>query len=333
MKRLYGLIRNNFGLKVVAVLFAILLWSYVVSGEDPYRERVVEDVPITIVGLDYLEENGFVVPQQYLEDLQKPVDVRLRVRLSETDRLANANIRVLADFTKAKTAGTVDIRLEARTDDVGVDLTPSRELVTVAVEKVESIEVPVVYEERGRPPANTQPFIQLSAQTVTVSGASEDLNRIARAHCVVDLSSLTETTEITRSLTLQDAEGNEVLLGTMGEVDLTATLQITVLPTKEVPLVVGVENIADLDTLPEGYEIQSVVANTETITLIAEQNVLARVESISIKPVEIAGATGQITLTASVAVPGDVRQVSPATVRVTITIGPKAVQAPDDTTP
>ena len=57
LQKIAKLITNNFGLKVLAVIVAVIFWLIIVNVEDPERTRVFS-VPVTIENADYLEDMG-----------------------------------------------------------------------------------------------------------------------------------------------------------------------------------------------------------------------------------------------------------------------------------
>ena len=57
-----GFFTRNLGLKIVALVFAILLWAYVLVALNPVRSKSIDDVPITLEGhTDLLSRNLILV--------------------------------------------------------------------------------------------------------------------------------------------------------------------------------------------------------------------------------------------------------------------------------
>ena len=54
MRRFFSAIgnsfRNNLLLKIMSVIFAFIIWSYVMAAENPVREITVKDVKVTYIG-------------------------------------------------------------------------------------------------------------------------------------------------------------------------------------------------------------------------------------------------------------------------------------------
>ena len=56
LRKLTKRITNNFGLKVLAVVFAIVIWLVVVNIEDPEKTKGFT-IPVTIENSDYLTQS------------------------------------------------------------------------------------------------------------------------------------------------------------------------------------------------------------------------------------------------------------------------------------
>ena len=46
---------KNIGLKIMAFLFAVLLWVIVVNVDDPVVSAVYRDIPITVINEKYIK--------------------------------------------------------------------------------------------------------------------------------------------------------------------------------------------------------------------------------------------------------------------------------------
>ena len=57
LRKLTKRITNNFGLKVLAAVFAIVIWLVVVNIEDPEKTKGFT-IPVTIENSDYLADMG-----------------------------------------------------------------------------------------------------------------------------------------------------------------------------------------------------------------------------------------------------------------------------------
>ena len=55
------LFTKNIGLKIISLLFAFLLWAYVLTIENPEYAKIVRDVEITMTGEEALADKGYML--------------------------------------------------------------------------------------------------------------------------------------------------------------------------------------------------------------------------------------------------------------------------------
>jgi len=113
MKSIWKKLNHNLGLKIIALFFAILTWSFVISVDDPPRTRKLENVPLRIVGLENLEEAGLIVRNE--EEVFKGVTMEVDVKISETNRLNLGAVQVTADLSGIQREGQQEIYLSGQT--------------------------------------------------------------------------------------------------------------------------------------------------------------------------------------------------------------------------
>ena len=280
-------------LMAVSLFFALLVWLYVLNMENPYREKVVREVPITLAGESAMESTRNLMLLGGSEALSEGVTVTLNVPFRQFSEINAASVNVQVNLSGITSAGTFTLPVQATVSsgysDVSVvSVSPSQ--VEVQVELIEERELPVELELTGTlPEGYWADTADLTPSTVVVSGAATELSKIDRAVATLDLDGLTGSVHRSLSVKLYDAEGNEVdysqFSGTMPYV----VCQMEVLPTKTVPVDYA-SAIYGADELAEGYELESVtVLPEETVTLAGEQSVLDGIESVSVAAIDIGG--------------------------------------------
>lgn len=66
LRKLTKLVTNNFGLKVLGAVLAVILWLVIVNAEDPDKS-VTFSMPVQVTNAEYLTEMGKTY--EALEDL------------------------------------------------------------------------------------------------------------------------------------------------------------------------------------------------------------------------------------------------------------------------
>ena len=83
---------KNLGLKILALITAVVLWLVVVNISDPVISTTFSDVPVEILNASLLTSEGKVY--QVLEDTDK-VSITVAAKRSILDYLNNSNLRYL----------------------------------------------------------------------------------------------------------------------------------------------------------------------------------------------------------------------------------------------
>lgn len=287
MSAVINKLKHNTWLKVIALFFAVLLWSYVISATDPTRLRNVRDISIQVEGYDQLREQGLMVRGNFTEVFGKAT-VGVEVRVSEMSQLSNQSIVVKADLTKIKAKGTYDIHLTATTPTGEVArIEPAT--VQVQVDELATNTVPVSVEYQGTLAADLyheEPV--LSEKTIEISGPKADVERVSKGVCVIDLSKVTGSMEQSYTVELRDKDGNKVP-GTLfiGEIP-SILVEMEVMHQKTVPIdVSAVGCFEDPSDVAQGKQIHAVYSTPSQVTLVGDKDVLDGLDKASIRKIRL----------------------------------------------
>jgi len=205
---------NNWGLKLVSLVFAILLWYFVV-GEDKIDTTIY--IPVEIVNLP----KDLVISNQFKKQLEATISGPRglisginRQRITRTINLAKA------------TPGTIAIRNEPETIQFPRGITVSRiqpTHITLLIDELVEKELPVQARTTGAP-ANGHELagVVFEPQTIKVSGPKAVVGREKLLTAKpIDISGLKGPATIQVPLELRPA-----LLELMGETVVTANVVI-----------------------------------------------------------------------------------------------------------
>ena len=309
MKRL----RQSKGLYVLlSVFFAVMLWLYVREVEDPTGRAPIYNVPVEIVGLNVLNNQGLTVSDISADT----VTIWLEAPTSVQDSLNAKNVTAVVDVSRC-VEGVNELEYEPSLPNnvntagvVTADKDPATIIVTV--EKLESRTFTVEFQLQGSVAEGYQAgTAAISPETVTVSGPIEQVNRIARVVAILEATDLSQQYAGNLPLTLLDSSGEEL---TDLEVTLSAEYAYVVLPVvvvKEVDLTVEV--------IPGGgatEENATVRIEPETITVAGSQEALTE---ISLGSVDLSQVVGSRTYTLPIDLSASLENVSGIT-SATVTV-------------
>ena len=284
----WRLLRSNLVLKIMALLFAVILWSYVLSEENPTRVSGVNDVAIQYENEEDLTDKGLAISGS-LSEILEDVDLRIEVKQSELKYLTNQNVDVYVDLSGIDGTGyyTLDIEADTTYGDV-LDINPSE--VTLYVDDYVTRTVPVDVEVIGEVPDGyyaSEP--EITPDVLSISGAKVDVETVSSAVCSIDLTGLTEGYKKSVSVTLLDTEGNPVDENLFSD-SFSVIVEQEVLSEKIVPVDVA-NSILGQDDLATGYEITEITCDPESVQIVGEAATLDEIDSVLLVAYSVSGAS------------------------------------------
>lgn len=290
MKR-YNL-TTNLGLKVIAFIFAALLWLIVVNLDNPVVSKTFREIPVTIVNDDIITSAGDV----YQVVGEQSVSVVVYATRDISQELEAEDIVATADVTEMDTAtGLIPIEISIpdysgdyeSAEAVPRNLTIQREK---SGKKVLSLSV-----KAENDPADGYILgnMTVEPEQVTLTGAESVLAQIARAEARVNVEGMTADQKAKAELRLYDADGNVLnppqIENDLGEEGITVSVEV--LKLKSVPIVLDVTG-----TPAEGYKYTGGTSTPENLQVCGKSADLEGFDEIEISgPVlDVSGASDTI---------------------------------------
>ena len=260
---------------ILALIVAIVLWSYVLVDVNQSSTETVKGVPITIINEDELEANDLVL----LSTDYEKVNITYSCQRTFSGKIKDSEFSVTADVEGLK-KGSHKVKLFiSAPDDVSVE-NISIPKITVTIDELVTVEktvTPVIDNSDGD---ETEPnILQVSDDTVTVKGAKSLVDQVVTMNAVLDASKVeTEMKSFTVPLVAVDESGKEIenVQPSKKNVSLTAVL----FKKKTVDLEVTVEGL-------ESSDFQRSVSVPKTITIKGRDSVLANIDKITCQNVNL----------------------------------------------
>lgn len=303
-----GFCTKNGAVKFVALLFAILLWGYVLTDQNPSRTKTVANVPTSFEGEAELLAQGLCVRGNRAE-LLGDVTVQVRTQIAYYASLGANQITATISLRNITEARTYELPINASVSGgYGVVQSVTPGTVSIEIDNCLTKTVPVTTTYTGSLPDGYWADMDASSLTtrVDVEGPSTDIERINRAECVVDLTDCTSTIYRTYNLVFYDEDNNVIssdnLIGTVP----TSTVRIPIYPVKTVPVdVTG--SLEGEDNLAPNHELFSATATPQTVRLVGRQEVLDEIDSVRVQSVNISGRSEPETLVCELILPENTR--------------------------
>lgn len=313
-------IDNPWLLRITALILAILLFFTVKPESNDKTQSTVSgtkeetlEMPLTV----RYDNSNFVVagePETVSVKLKGPIGILLPVKNSK-------NFETYIDL-KNKTIGThkVKVRVSGLSDKLDYTVEPSS--VTVQIQERVAKQVKVEPQITQQQLATGHYVVAAAAapQTVTVTGASEDINDIAYVKAIVPGSDIEKSFDRDVRVKAFDASWNPL------DVSFSPrTVHVTVDVgeyNRTVPLVVKQKGEP-----ANGINIVSMKPEQSTITLYGPKQQVETIEDLTLN-VDVSDVTASTTKAVDVVLPTGVTYAS--TTRVNVAISTKAGDEPSD---
>lgn len=315
---------RHWGMKLLSLLLAILLWNYVVTSNQLITRSK------TLSGLAGYATSQATLSTYGLALLDNPVelidDVSVRVEVSQSDfsQVSADNVQVTLDLSKVRTAGTQEVELKA-TSAYGRVTGIYPPTVTLTFEPLDSRSIPVNVSITGERNENTWYNVSRTNPSVlTVSGAASKVRSISQARVNTDVTGADAPYMRAEPYVLLDANGNEIDQSMLTRTSSSITVVADVYPAKDIPISAAVADVV-VGRPAEGYVISDITIQPESITVAAEQALLDDITELLIEPISIEGQSRSVSARTRVATLSEFKYTSAQQVFVNIAIGEKDV--------
>ena len=320
-----GFFTRNLGLKIVALVFAILLWAYVLVALNPVRSKSIDDVPITLEGYtDLLSRNLILVNS----DLGM-ADVEVNATITNHSDLDASRIACRASLGTISAAGTYRLPLSVTVQsNLGTVASVDPRTVTVEVDNLIVKTVPVKLELTGTLPEGYEVVAESMVSTITVEGAARYIEPTVRAVATVDLTGRTENVEESVNVVFYDKNDNEVTVVTRSQNNPNVTVRATISAYKLV-------NIRPEVTLEDDVYYESInQVSPASVVLYGTSEALAAIDTVPTQALVLPAERGVVTRDLTLVLPEGVSlkrgQSSSVTLNAVVTekTGEIALEAP-----
>ncbi len=268
---------NNIGLKLLAFIFAFMLWLLVVNIDDPVDTKTFDDIPVSI---EYTEVVTQDQRSYQVLDGTDTVSVTVSATRSVLEKISAENIVATADMRELYLESQIPIEITIPGYEFET-ATASPRNVQVKIEQNKSDTFPITVTTTGTVrDGYVLGNVQADPERVTVNGPESVIDQISKVVAEVNVSGLSSDSSIDAVLTYYDEDNNEISaeqlannLGTTG-----VKVNVTLYHTARIPVTVDTSGV----TAADGYSISEVTWTPEEIQLAGEEEVLDALEEIRI---------------------------------------------------
>ena len=325
--RLWQMFSNNFGLKVLSLLIAILLWNFVISSDSTItRTKTVTGLTGYVTGRSTLTSaNGLALLEDPADELTD-LSVMIEVSQAEFSSVTKDNVMVTLDLSNARREGIQEVPLKAVTSyGRVVKVMPSK--VELSLEALDSRVIPVNVQIIGKPEKDRWYKVNRSnPSSLTIKGPASVVQRIASAYVYIDVTGARSGFTAAEQFVLLDSDGDVIPQDMLERSASSISVSVDVYPTKEIPLDTAVDSVITGQP-KEGYEVVGIAMQPAALTVAAEQELLDSIDMLHIDPISVEGLSQSFSARADVATLSSFKSISADEVYVTVTIAEETVGA------
>ncbi len=301
-KKIKMFFRKDLAFKIISLVFAMLVWGYVMMDQDPVREKTLNEISASFEGEADLISRKLIIRgdrSELLSDLSAKVNVQLTkfADLEADDIKATVSLRNVTD------AGTYTLPVFATSTNGGTVESVTPNAVEVEIDDLVTKRIPIEYKIVAElPEGYWAPEPVLSRTEIDIQGAAQDISRITKGICPIDLSKRTESYNEAMGITLMTSDGEEMaaslLYGQLASVSVKQTIV-----HKKTLSVNAMSSLMGADNIASNYEIASVTVTPTTVDVAGKEDVLTTLSDISVESIDVAGRNESLLTTAELIVP------------------------------
>jgi YbbR domain-containing protein len=296
LKKAVGIITNNFGLKLLAIVVSCGLWFVVNNNIDPTEKKTYNNVKVEIVNEELLTNDGKVYD---VLDGTDTVSVEVYGKRSVLQYISKDDIKATADMAQLSYMNTIGIEVSSARNNADLEFKTNIESVKLSIEDRKRVQMIINTTTTGAPADGyIVGSITASQNIVRISGPESVVNSVDHVEAAVNIDGYSSDINTSAELKLYDADNNEIKSSSISMNISTVNMAVTILATKEVPLEFVVP-----DEPPEGYVVSdAIVSEPETVTIAGRKSVLDGISKISVSDslLSIADKTSDTTTTVNI---------------------------------
>lgn len=254
-------VSHNFGLKVLSVALAALLWLVVINSQDPVETVTFEDVPVTIINEDALIAKD-KIPEVVEGDT---VSVVVEARRSICDKLTKADIIAVADFEKISVTDAVpiDVTVSGYAEREAEIIRGMNQVMKLRLEDSISKDFRVKISTTGHAADGyVIGDMVASPNMITLTGSSTQISKVKEVVLMIDVDKISSDSNAVGVPVIYDMNGDVVNSSKVTMSTKEVAVSIPVLKTKTVKI-----EVTTTGEPAPGYEVGTISYQPEFVTV------------------------------------------------------------------
>lgn len=281
---------NNLGLKILAALFAVVMWLVVLNIDDPIKGKTVT-TSVTFENESYITSMGKCY-EVLGGSSSNTVSFYFTAQRSIYEKISGSDFTATADLKRIEydeETGTyrVPVSIVPNKNANSVNITTKQQYLELTLEDYISTQFPIKANTAGTVADGCAlgDVAISSTNVIKVSGPASIVNTITSAAATINVEGM--ATDIVDSVVpvLYDADGNNVDITKLKLSLQTVSISAQILNTKDVSILFETKG-----KVAEGYRLKSVTCKPTTVRIKGKTDVLNTIDNVTV-PEEVLDIT------------------------------------------
>ncbi len=261
-------------IKVMSLVFAIILWSYVKGEANFITSANYKNIEVTYDGLSHLKDNNLTI----ISPKESTVDVKLQGYNSYMRNVTRDGIVAKVDLSKLS-EGEHSVPVNVSYIDLGISVVnTSPRRIPFKIDKLleENHKVDIVI--KNKPQKGLSVGEINKTVDVAVKGASTYINKINKVEARIDVTEITETTSVDAEIFAYDDTGKIIKEVTV--TPATVKVDVPILKSKTVPI-----KLVYNENTTENIAINDFSIEPASVTIRGNSDVIDSIDFIETRPI------------------------------------------------
>ncbi len=227
-------------LRLFAVVFAILMWLFVIDKENPDYSDQYRNIPLQIEGIEHLSRENLII----VDGGDATVSAKLTGKRDRMKLVSNDKLLAVVDVSSITEPGVYTLNYTVRIDVPDITVTTKNpQQITIEVVRFTSASIPVDVELTGNPASGLiYKGFTVTPNVITVRGPENAVNTIQTAKIKYNLNGAESSVNTKLSYELLDKNGAKVDNKLLTVDTPTIEFHVPMIMKKQVALTVGYYN-------------------------------------------------------------------------------------------
>lgn len=315
-QKIIAALTKDVGLKILAFIFAFLLWLVVVNIDDPTQTRTFTSV-VTVTNGDVLKSSGKLYE---IKDGINTVSFRVTAKRSIIEKLSPSDFSAIADMNNLENEERIPVTIAAKSYANYITISSKQNYLYVVLEDEKTQRFVISAQTTGNiEPGLAVDTVTCSPTVLTVTGPEEVVSTINSVVATANITGVTSNFTESVIPKFYTERGDEVDARELTLSVSTVSVSVAFSNTKAVDVVVKTSG-----TLSSDLTLESIKTDPSSVMIIGEASALNDVTSITIPEsvINLSDLTGSFSTTVDISsyLPAGVALADTSSAKVTITV-------------